>query len=82
MQRKVEIENVNRNFVELTLWADLAEKFNKDTIDALEKPIIIAVTSCRVSRYSNNLQLSSTPATYFYINPKIPQLEQYQAEYR
>ncbi|PWA82240.1 replication protein A 70 kDa DNA-binding subunit [Artemisia annua] len=77
---KEKIGNPNRN--QLTLWADLAEKFNKDTIDALEKPIIIAVTSYRVSRYSNNLQLSSTPATYFYINPKIPQLEQYRAEYR
>ncbi|PWA91073.1 hypothetical protein CTI12_AA092750 [Artemisia annua] len=72
----------SRNSIELTLWGDLAAKFDKDRIDALERPIIIAVSSCRVSRYNNNLQLSSTPATYFYINPRIPELEQYQAQYR
>ncbi|PWA96207.1 replication protein A 70 kDa DNA-binding subunit B [Artemisia annua] len=82
VQRKVEIQNLNRESLELTLWGDLAEKFNKEGIDALERPIIIAVSSCRVSRYNNNLQLQSTAATYFYINPRIPQLEQYRAEYR
>ncbi|PWA62131.1 nucleic acid-binding, OB-fold protein [Artemisia annua] len=30
----------------------------------------------------SNLQLSSTPATYYYINPDIPDLEQYKAVYR
>ncbi|PWA57527.1 nucleic acid-binding, OB-fold protein [Artemisia annua] len=81
--RRVGIENLNRNYIELTLWDDLAQKFKKEAIDALEKPIIIAVSSCKVSRYRNrDLQLSSTPATYYYINPKIPQLEQYQAQYK
>ncbi|PWA67511.1 hypothetical protein CTI12_AA317600 [Artemisia annua] len=69
-----------RNSVELTLWDDLAESFPKGKIDALEKPIIIAVSSCRVARFRNNLQLSSTPATYYYINPDIPELPQYRAE--
>ncbi|PWA86557.1 nucleic acid-binding, OB-fold protein [Artemisia annua] len=71
-----------RNSVELTLWDDLAESFPKEKIDALEKPIIIAVSSCRVGRFRNNLQLSSTPATYYYINPDIPELPQYRAEYK
>ena len=68
------------NSIELTLWDDLAERFQKDEIDRLEKPIIIAVTSCRVSKYYNKLQLSSTPATYYYINPRIPHLKRYRAE--
>ncbi|PWA38262.1 replication protein A 70 kDa DNA-binding subunit [Artemisia annua] len=82
VMRKVEIQNLNWNSLELTLWDDLAETFKKEEIDKLEKPVIIAVSSCRVSKYYNKLQLSSTPATYYYINPRIPQLEQYQAEYR
>ncbi|PWA84869.1 nucleic acid-binding, OB-fold protein [Artemisia annua] len=80
--RKIEIQNLNRNSLELTLWGHLAETFNKEGIDALEKPVIIAVSSCRVSRYINNLQLSSTPATYYYIDPDIPELQEYKAEYR
>ncbi|PWA92201.1 nucleic acid-binding, OB-fold protein [Artemisia annua] len=80
--RKVKIQNLNRNSLELTLWGNLAESFNKEAIDAMEKPVIIAVSSCRVSRFRNNLQLSATPATYYYIDPDIPELEQYKAEYR
>ncbi|PWA80119.1 nucleic acid-binding, OB-fold protein [Artemisia annua] len=81
-QRKIEIQNLNGNSIELTLWGQLAETFNKEGIDALEKPIIIAVSSCKVSRYHNNLQLSATPATYYYIDPKIPELEEYKQEFR
>ncbi|PWA36919.1 helitron helicase-like domain-containing protein [Artemisia annua] len=61
--RKIEIQNLN---------------FNKEEIDAMEKPVIIAVSSCRVSRFRNNLQLSATPATYYYIDPDIPELQQYR----
>ncbi|PWA89965.1 histone deacetylase 6 [Artemisia annua] len=49
--RRIGIENVNRSFVELTLWDQLAQSFEKDEIDALERPIIIAVSSCTVKRY-------------------------------
>ncbi|PWA80597.1 replication protein A 70 kDa DNA-binding subunit [Artemisia annua] len=82
VMRKVEIQNLNRISIELTLWDDLAEAFKKDEIDTLERPILIAISSCRVTRFRNNLQLSSTPASYYYINPRIPQLEEYRAQYR
>ncbi|PWA81618.1 nucleic acid-binding, OB-fold protein [Artemisia annua] len=78
--RKVEIQNLNRISIELTLWDGLADKFEKQEIEQLERPIIIAVSSCRVSKFlKRDLQLSSTPATYYYINPNIPNLEQYKA---
>ncbi|PWA43981.1 nucleic acid-binding, OB-fold protein [Artemisia annua] len=81
--RKVEIQNLNRNVIELTLWDELADKFEKNEIETLEKPIIIAVSSCRVSKFQNrDLQLQSTPATYYYINPKIPQLNEYIQQYK
>ncbi|PWA37121.1 nucleic acid-binding, OB-fold protein [Artemisia annua] len=80
--RRIEIQNLNGNSVELTLWDDLGETFPKEKIDALEKPVIIAVSSCKVTRFRNNLQLASTPATYYYIDPDIPELQQYKAEYK
>ncbi|PWA75614.1 nucleic acid-binding, OB-fold protein [Artemisia annua] len=79
--RRIEIQNLNRNSIELTLWDDLGENFPKEKIDALEKPVIMAVSSCKVTRFRNNLQLASTPATYYYIDPDIPELQQYKAEY-
>ncbi|PWA47152.1 hypothetical protein CTI12_AA385830 [Artemisia annua] len=42
INRKVEIQSVNRDSVELTLWDELAETFKKEEIDQLEKPVIIA----------------------------------------
>ncbi|PWA73037.1 hypothetical protein CTI12_AA263350 [Artemisia annua] len=81
--RKVEIQNLNRISIELTLWDGLANKLEKKEIEELERPIIIAVSSCRVSKFlKRDLQLSSTLATYYYIKPDIPDLEQYKAAYR
>ncbi|GJZ17270.1 nucleic acid-binding, OB-fold protein [Tanacetum coccineum] len=42
---------------------DLAKQFNKQEIEKLPHPIIIAVSSY--------VQLSATPATHYYINPRI-----------
>ncbi|PWA48473.1 nucleic acid-binding, OB-fold protein [Artemisia annua] len=81
--RKVEIQNLNRISIELTLWDHLADKFEKQEIEKLERPIIIAVTSCRVTKFlKRDLQLTSTPATHYYINPDIPDLQQYKAAYK
>ncbi|GKA81789.1 DNA helicase [Tanacetum coccineum] len=50
-RRKVDIESLDGNVVELTMWDDLAKQFKKDKIEQLPRPIIIAVSSCRVSKY-------------------------------
>nr|GEX02196.1 DNA helicase [Tanacetum cinerariifolium] len=60
-RRKVDIESLDGNVVEFTMWDDLATQFNKQEIEKLPPLIIIAVSSCR---------LSATPATHYYINPK------------
>ncbi|PWA62212.1 hypothetical protein CTI12_AA191960 [Artemisia annua] len=49
--RKVEIQNLNRISIEFTLWDGLADKFEKEEIEQLERPIIIVVSSCRVSKF-------------------------------
>ncbi|GJU16749.1 nucleic acid-binding, OB-fold protein [Tanacetum coccineum] len=50
------------------MWDDLAKQFKKDEIQQLPQPIIIAVSSCRVSKY-RDVQLDTTSATFYYINP-------------
>ncbi|GKC54819.1 nucleic acid-binding, OB-fold protein [Tanacetum coccineum] len=72
--RKVDIENLDGNVVEFTMWDDLAKLFNKEEIEKLPRPIIIVVSSCRVSKY-RDFQLSPTSATYYYINPQTPKAE-------
>ncbi|GJU51330.1 DNA helicase [Tanacetum coccineum] len=74
--RKVDIENLDGNVVEFTMWDVLAKLFNKEEIEKLSPPIIIVVSSCRVSKYR------ATFATYYYINPQTPEAEYaYTEEY-
>ncbi|GJV89430.1 DNA helicase [Tanacetum coccineum] len=72
--RKVEIENLDGNILEFTIWDEVAKQFNKQEIQKLTPPIIIAVSSCRVTKY-RDVQLTATPATYYYINPRTPEAE-------
>ncbi|GJR12828.1 nucleic acid-binding, OB-fold protein [Tanacetum coccineum] len=68
-RRKVDIESLDGNVVQFTMFDDLAKQFNKQEIDKLPHHVIIAVSSCRVSRYrGGDVQLVETPATHYYIN--------------
>ncbi|GJT36825.1 DNA helicase [Tanacetum coccineum] len=60
------------NTISLTLWHDMAVNFNLQEYKALERPVVIAVSSCWVRRF-HRLQLSGTSATHYYLNPNIPE---------
>nr|GEX23812.1 nucleic acid-binding, OB-fold protein [Tanacetum cinerariifolium] len=50
-RRKIEIENLNGNIIELTLWDEMAAHLEQANFEQMEQPVIIAVSSCRVSKY-------------------------------
>ncbi|GJR47023.1 nucleotide-binding alpha-beta plait domain-containing protein [Tanacetum coccineum] len=68
-RRKVDIKIIDGNIVEFTMWDNLAKQFNKDEIEKTPPPVIIVVTSCRVTKYKD-VQLAATLATHYYINPR------------
>ncbi|GJZ54344.1 DNA helicase [Tanacetum coccineum] len=68
-RRNVDIENLEGNITEFTMWDDMEKKFNKEEIKKLPRPIIIVVNSFRVNKYKG------TPATHYYINPRVPEAE-------
>ncbi|GJS68778.1 nucleic acid-binding, OB-fold protein [Tanacetum coccineum] len=72
IRRKIKIENLNGNIIELTLWDEMANHFYQADIKNMEQPVIIAVSSCRASKY-RDYQLSASSATYYYLNPNIPE---------
>ena len=49
--------NGSGNVVEFTMWNEMADEFEKADLDAMEQPIIIAVSSCRVSKYRGDTLL-------------------------
>ncbi|GKD97887.1 hypothetical protein Tco_1381784, partial [Tanacetum coccineum] len=56
----------------------LTEHFEQGEIQNMEQPVITAVNSCRVAKYKD-YHLAATPATYYYLNPKIPQADESHA---
>ncbi|GKA39554.1 hypothetical protein Tco_0732105, partial [Tanacetum coccineum] len=59
----------------------MACNFDKEAYLSMEKPVIIAVNSCKVTKY-RVIQLFGTPATHYYFNPEIPGIEELQNQYR
>ncbi|XP_071721176.1 uncharacterized protein [Rutidosis leptorrhynchoides] len=51
----------------------------------MEKPVFLAVSSCRSKLYRGELQLGCTQATHCYFNPPIPEfndsIDDHQARY-
>ncbi|GKD44352.1 DNA helicase [Tanacetum coccineum] len=50
----------------------MALNFNLREYEAMEQPVVIAVSSCWVRQF-NGIQLSGTSATHYYLNPNIPE---------
>ncbi|KAJ9552115.1 hypothetical protein OSB04_016160 [Centaurea solstitialis] len=79
--RKLDIENLNGDVVELTLWDEMAKGFNKREFEVMAGPVIFVVSSCKISEYNNRVQLLGTSATHYYFNPEIPELEDLQTRF-
>ncbi|GKA62881.1 DNA helicase [Tanacetum coccineum] len=80
LRRLIQIENLSGNIIGLALWNEMATGFDMNTYTSLPQPVVIAVSSCYVSRY-NGLQLSGTYATHYYLNPDIPETKHIKQHY-
>ncbi|GJZ46103.1 DNA helicase [Tanacetum coccineum] len=45
-RRIIDIQNLSENIIRLTLWHEMALNFNLREYEAMEKPVVIAVSSC------------------------------------
>ncbi|GKB48401.1 hypothetical protein Tco_0899154, partial [Tanacetum coccineum] len=52
IRRKVDIENLDGNITDFTVWDDMAREFDKNLVETMEEPVIIVVISCRGVRFS------------------------------
>ncbi|GKB66747.1 DNA helicase [Tanacetum coccineum] len=77
--RKVEIEDLDGNIVEFTIWDDVAKEFNKQGIEKLTPPIIIAVSSCRVTKYRETEYVYTTFKERYNLSPPL-QTSKYYCE--
>ncbi|KAK9062638.1 hypothetical protein SSX86_019826 [Deinandra increscens subsp. villosa] len=76
---RLTLVDASDNPIVLTLWNETIiapEKFNMAALNYASFPAIVAATSVVVTTYKLNLQIGSTPATYIYLNPAIPETEE------
>ncbi|GJZ83147.1 DNA helicase [Tanacetum coccineum] len=51
----------------------ISQNFDMDEYNQMQKPVIIAIASAWATKKYGGLQLSSTSATHYYLNPNIPE---------
>nr|GEW43235.1 ATP-dependent DNA helicase PIF1-like [Tanacetum cinerariifolium] len=91
-RRIIYIQNLDGLSLPFLIWDEMVEKFDLDEYGKMPKLVIIAVSSTWATTKYGGLQLSATPATYYYFNPNIlevhyildvtPSAEKYGAHYR
>ncbi|XP_048428768.1 uncharacterized protein LOC103956338 [Pyrus x bretschneideri] len=75
----IHIENIRKEELSVTLWADIAEAFCSLSIQKLSLPIIVVFTSLKVKIYLENIVLNSTGSSLFFIDPDIPEVNSYKS---
>nr|GEU96039.1 DNA helicase [Tanacetum cinerariifolium] len=68
-------KNWKRQHNWLPLWNEMAINLDERGYNLMEKPVVIAASSCYINHY-HGLQLSGTSATHYYLNPNIPKTSQ------
>ncbi|KAK1434098.1 hypothetical protein QVD17_11016 [Tagetes erecta] len=72
---KITLQDQSESFIEATLWEDVAYSFDREEALKQPQPVILALTSMKVTEYKGSLQLGSTNATTVTVNPDIVELE-------
>ncbi|PWA97533.1 nucleic acid-binding, OB-fold protein [Artemisia annua] len=79
--RNIGIRNLNNNVVVFTLWNEKADAFEEEEYSKMQKPVVLAVSSCYLKAYGGQLQLSATSATCYYFNPPVDETSELLAAY-
>ncbi|GJW83324.1 hypothetical protein Tco_0156469 [Tanacetum coccineum] len=66
------------NRIEFTIWSEMATRFDVKHFEGMEKLVIIAVSSCQCP--ITEVELTSTPATHYYLDLDISGLQQITAK--
>ncbi|GKB04462.1 replication protein A 70 kDa DNA-binding subunit [Tanacetum coccineum] len=68
---KLDIENLNGDVVELTLRDEMACTFAKNVYDQMERPVFIAVSFCKLSKYREVEAIRDQYRAQLKLNPSL-----------
>ncbi|RXH86659.1 hypothetical protein DVH24_021932 [Malus domestica] len=75
----VVIQNIRKEELTVTLWADVAKAFSFLSAEEFSLPVIVVFTSLKVKIYLEKIYLSSTGSSLFFIDPNIPEVNTYKS---
>ncbi|KAM5549911.1 hypothetical protein ABKV19_001035 [Rosa sericea] len=83
MESKCEItlENLKREDLRITLWGDVARRFDLEAIQKHSAPVLVVFTSFRIALFLERISPSTTNHSCVIIDPDIPQREEYIKEF-
>ncbi|KAK1397392.1 hypothetical protein POM88_007255 [Heracleum sosnowskyi] len=59
-----------KTYINVTFFNELAQSFLKAREKILDEPVVIVISSAKVTEWKEALHLTNFPATRFYLNPK------------
>ncbi|PWA51121.1 hypothetical protein CTI12_AA465430 [Artemisia annua] len=72
---------IGGNVLTFTIWNEMAANSLVETLGQLEQPVVIAVSLLLRVEPEGGLQLSATPATYYYLNPRVEETDHIRQVY-
>ncbi|CAI9284902.1 unnamed protein product [Lactuca saligna] len=72
------LKNDSGEDIAISLWKEftsVSSKFDRVVLENAPAPVIVAITSIKISTYAGALRLGTSSATHLYINPPIPEMK-------
>ncbi|XP_076944393.1 uncharacterized protein LOC143615018 [Bidens hawaiensis] len=66
---RLNMTDISGKAIEVTIWEEIMPQFSSETMQKTDPPIIIVLTSTKVAKFLEKIQLSSTAATHIYFDP-------------
>ncbi|RXI02111.1 hypothetical protein DVH24_026641 [Malus domestica] len=73
------IENIRKEALMVTLWADVGEDFSYLSTNAFSLPVVVIFTSLKVKLYLDKIVLNRTGSSLFFTDPDIPEVNAYKS---
>ncbi|KAK9047969.1 hypothetical protein SSX86_033069 [Deinandra increscens subsp. villosa] len=73
---RLSLRDLRGDTIRCRLWKEIIQdpqRFNRSAIENAPRPAIVAVTSVKITKPFEWIQLGATAATYVYLNPDIPE---------
>lgn len=75
------LQNLRREDMKISLWAEIARNFDVKAIEKLQSPVLVAITTLRVASFQRETIGSSTEHTCIIMNLHVREEQEFRTEF-